>query len=522
MSSGSPFLPIPSGSGMSGVPPVLPISAPPVMYPTSTPPPGLVVLDTGGFFIADEPEWWDKALPFNTTLASYQKPGDWRLVLDDAPVTKSARKRGHEITAATLAARFASVDSALAYGVIRYIVTKDCAAVYIHERAVGSSETRSCVAVLKLLTAMCTMVPALSRLAADFAIYESTHPSHVGIGLALSGIDEALIPPNTKRTGDPWDELAPAVGETPRQLYDRIISLSRRLSGTAPKTAAQCISKFFRLLERAVASDSRFDLENLEKLRLEFLSPAAEAKYSTHTEIIQGLDFYGFGPFVARRNKRTLPTADEKQEALVAQAMALKLEDTSAADKMEKMMETLMATIANRGAAAPPVVDPKGDRWAGKIRPGSGGLKNLRRIIEHGVLGAGVTHPGWELNPARLSPSQGSPNDGMVASECVCCSTLFKKLSIELASQSPPNSVEAFTMRDYIKVYGVPYKPTPLRKNHFIYHYMAWCHQIHNKVNEYITSHPDEDCKWMLEVYTTPEWRAILTVAKAFIPRKFE
>ena len=77
-------------------------------------------------------------------------------------------------------------------------------------------------------------------------------------------------------------------------------------------------------------------------------------------------------------------------------------------------------------------------------------------------------------------------------------------------------------MRDYIKVYGVPYKPTPFRKNHFIYHYMAWCHQIHNKVNEYVTSHPDEDCKWMLEVYTTPEWRAILTVAKAFIPRKFE
>ena len=77
-------------------------------------------------------------------------------------------------------------------------------------------------------------------------------------------------------------------------------------------------------------------------------------------------------------------------------------------------------------------------------------------------------------------------------------------------------------MHDYVKAHGVPWSPDPIPGHMFILHPMPFCHNIHRTINEYAKKHPDEDCRWMFEVYSNLEWIAVLEASGASVPNKFK
>jgi hypothetical protein len=364
--------------------------------------------------------------------------------------------------------------------------------------SLGFSYLQIQVHLLQLLSRFYSLVTALQHLQHEAALLEGDDPLK-GVAISLASCDKVFITPDTFSISRPWESLRVTDGLTPLQLLENIRQTKARLAGKHAKTDDDVVDRFFQLLH-SVTIDDRFDPASYEQVRSIILSPGGRRECSDYASLYAALCFHRFPAFAPKGRKRTIEdktfTTGELRDAIKD------LLPGSPPPRVEHPPPRIETYV---GSTAPP--PPRTETYVGstaplRIRVGQVGLKNLDRIIAHGVLGDGVVNTPWIFNPARLNTTVNNRrvNDGKCGLDCLC------------SVQHPDHSKVTVTTgtqfrKDNNVARDAPMPPVPF--NVIFWHWKCWCRWIHMKVNDYVRDHPSEDCAWMVEAYTPEEWAAL-------------
>jgi hypothetical protein len=413
----------------------------------------------------------------------------WLDVVQEAPSSKEEIKAGCRVNAKSLSHRFSVVTQRdpHTFCTIRSAFFEDIGEFINFAYSKGLSARAMHRDVLQLLSEFCGFIPHLKGCQEEIMLLEHDDPSDGGLDHAISLIDGKHITADAFAIQDPWESLRWMPNTDPVQLLEGIKSCKIRLSRDSARTEADIVLKFLQLVYLA-SVDEIYDPSSYSLLRVAVLSPAARKDTMTYSELYALLSFSAFPPLL-------LKTARPKRAAESFPAEGFAGDLRSMLDHSIK--DALKAQASEVNQASEPR-KPDGS----KVAVGRSFLKNMTRLVQHGVFGPGLVAPSWTLNPARLDCTVDNRrcNDGKCALECPVCygrvtdpsTAIVKSTSIWQKENGP------ITQSNF-----------PDESTTVLLHYFCQCRYAHMKVNDYIRDNPDEDCRWMLEAHTEAEWEAL-------------